>query len=232
MPITLAAEVFPAAPAGHVPPMSLLRKLGRPLLASIFIVQGLETFRHPEHVAPRAEPIVQPLARQAPGLVPADTEQAVRINGAVQVAAGALLAVGMAPRLAATALAGTLVPTTLAGHRYWESEDPQERAQQRIHFLKNLTMLGGLLIAAADTGDAPSLRWRRQAAQRRASHHFQDLSEALAGSAHVASDLLTAAAQSSAKAAQGAAHTAAGAAQSAAQTAADASRRATAQLVH
>jgi putative oxidoreductase len=43
----------------------------------------------------------------------------------------------------------------LAGHRYWQIEDPQQRAQQRAHFLKNVTMLGGLLIAAADTGGTP-----------------------------------------------------------------------------
>lgn len=70
-------------------------------------------------------------------------------------------------------LAGTLVPTTLAGHRYWEIEDKQERAQQRIHFLKNLTMLGGLLIAAADTGGNPSLAWRSRHAARAAAGRFR-----------------------------------------------------------
>lgn len=202
------------------------------MLASIFVVQGLDTFQHPEKVAARAEPVVEPLARQAPGLVPADTEQTVRLNGAVQVVAGVMLGAGLWPRMAAAALAGTLVPTTLAGHPFWEHEDPQQRAQQRIHFLKNLAMLGGLLIAAADTGDAPSLSWRRKAARRRASHHFQDLSQALAGSAQAAGGRLTSAAQTAAEAAQGAAHTAAGAAQGAAQTAVEAGRRAAAQVTH
>ena len=32
--------------------------------------------------------------------------------------------------------------------------------QQRIHFLKNLSMFGGLLIAAGDTSGQPSLAWR------------------------------------------------------------------------
>ena len=48
------------------------------------------------------------------------TEDAVRINGGVQVAAGALLTLNKLPRLAALALAATLVPTTAAGHRFWE----------------------------------------------------------------------------------------------------------------
>jgi uncharacterized membrane protein YphA (DoxX/SURF4 family) len=135
------------------------------MLASIFILQGVETFRRPERVATRAEPVVRPLAERLP-FVPGKTEEAVRINGAVQVVAGTLLALGRWPRLAAIALAATLVPTTLAGHRFWEAEDDQERRQQRIHFLKNASMLGGLLIASADTAGNPSLAWRgRHAAQ-------------------------------------------------------------------
>ena len=139
--------------------MSVLRAVGRPLIASIFIIQGFETMRHPERVAKQAEPIVQSLAGVSE-IVPKDTEQAVRINGAVQFAAGALLAIGWAPRLSALAIAGTLVPTTAAGHRYWEEDDPQQRTQQRIHFLKNLSMLGGLLVAVADTDGKPSLAWQ------------------------------------------------------------------------
>jgi uncharacterized membrane protein YphA (DoxX/SURF4 family) len=68
----------------------------------------------------------------------------------VQVGGGALLAVGIFPRLAGLALAGSLVPTTFAGHPFWQIEDPTQRAQQRVHFLKNAAILGGLLIAAFD----------------------------------------------------------------------------------
>jgi hypothetical protein len=116
------------------------------------------------------------------------TEQAVRLNGAIQLAAGTMLGLGWLPRLSALAIAGTLVPTTLAGHRFWEIEDPQERAQQRIHFLKNLTMLGGLLIAAADTGGSPSLSWRRQHAARKASRNLSELAQALTEVAAAVSD--------------------------------------------
>jgi uncharacterized membrane protein YphA (DoxX/SURF4 family) len=135
------------------------------MLASIFVVQGYDTVLRPERVSAQAEPVVRPIAERVP-VVPSQTEQAVRINGAVQVVAGSLLALGRWPRLSALAIAATLVPTTLAGHRFWETQDKQERAQQRIHFLKNLSMLGGLVIAAADTAGRPSLAWRgRQAAR-------------------------------------------------------------------
>jgi hypothetical protein len=85
------------------------------------------------------------------------------------------------------------VPTTLAGHRYWEIEDPELRAQQRIHFLKNLTMLGGLLLAAADTSGRPSLTWRRTRAARNARRNLSDVQHALSGTVNVASDQIAAA---------------------------------------
>ena len=137
------------------------------MLASIFIVQGWDTFRHPDKVAPRAEPVVRLIAGRVPA-APDDTEQAVRLNGAIQVVVGTLLALGRFPRLSALALAATLVPTTAAGHPFWETQDKQERARQRTHFLKNLSMLGGLLITAADTAGSPSLAWRTRNAARSA----------------------------------------------------------------
>jgi putative oxidoreductase len=147
--------------------MPVLRAFARPMLASIFAIQGGASLLHPERVAKAAEPVVRPLAEHVPA-VPAQAEQAVRLNGAVQLAGATLLALGRMPRLSALAIAGTLVPTTLAGHRFWEEDDPQQRAQQRIHFLKNLAILGGLLLAAADTAGAPSLAWRGRHAAREA----------------------------------------------------------------
>jgi len=147
--------------------MVLLRGLARPLMASIFVLQGWESVRDPGRVAPAAEPIVRPIAERVPA-VPDDPQQAVRLNGAVQVVAGTMLALGRFPRLSAFALAMSLVPTTLAGHRFWELDDKQERAHQRIHFLKNASMLGGLLLASADTAGDPSLAWRGRHAARSA----------------------------------------------------------------
>ena len=97
--------------------MSLLRLVGRPMLASMFVSGGLNTLRAPEEVAPVAEPVAQPVTERVEAL-PDRTEQLVRLNGAVQVVAGLLLGSGRLPRPAALAIAATLVPTTLAGHRF------------------------------------------------------------------------------------------------------------------
>lgn len=99
--------------------------------------------------------------------LPNETDKLVRINAAVQIGAGVLLASGRFPRLAACALAGSLVPTTVAGHRFWEEQDGAQRSQQQIHFLKNVGLLGGLILAAVDTEGAPSLGWRTRRAVRR-----------------------------------------------------------------
>ncbi|MGW0817887.1 DoxX family membrane protein [Streptomyces viridiviolaceus] len=145
--------------------MSLLRVAGRPMLASMFVVGGLNSLRSPGDVAPLAEPVVRPLADRV-SVLPDSTEQLVRLNGAAQVVGGVLLGLGRFPRLSALALAATLVPTTLAGHRFWEAREGADRTQQAIHFMKNVSMLGGLLIAADDTGAAPSLLWRGRHAAR------------------------------------------------------------------
>lgn len=137
------------------------------MLASMFISGGYATLRHPEAVAKAAEPVAMPIAERVKGL-PQNTEQLVRINSSVQLGAGTLLALGRFPRVSALALAVGLVPTTLAGHPYWTIEDPEERARQRIHFFKNLSMMGGLLLAAADTHGKPSLAYRT----RQGTHHM------------------------------------------------------------
>src|SRR5690606_20514211 len=139
--------------------MSLLRVLGRPMLASMFVAGGLDSVRNPRNVSPAAESVVRPVTERVDA-VPDRTEDAVRLSGAVQVVGGLLLASGRLSRPAALGGAAALVPTPLAVHGFWEVDGPSARDRQRIHFLKKLSMLGGLLIPADDTGSAPSLLWR------------------------------------------------------------------------
>jgi putative oxidoreductase len=146
--------------------MALTRMLARPLLASSFVASGVDVLRNPEAKQADAEPVASQVAESL-GL-PDDTVTLIKINGAVQVGAGLLLATGRLPRLAAAALAVSLVPTTLARHRFWEADDPDARAGQQVHFLKNLSALGGLILAAADTEGNPSLAWRARHAVERA----------------------------------------------------------------
>lgn len=162
-----------------------MRSIARPLLSCVFVVQGLNAVRNPEPLVPRAKPVadrIVPLVKkvappQIGDHVPEDTKNLVRLNGAAQVVGGLALATGNARRLGATLLAASLVPTTLAGHRWWEIEDPTLRNQQRIHFMKNLSLFGGLMLAAVDTEGQPGLAWRAthgtKVAKREASRKAQ-----------------------------------------------------------
>ena len=125
----------------------------------MFVAGGADALRHPEGKVKAAEKVTRPLSEHIEAL-PDDTALLVRINGGVQVTAALLLSVGKFRRLASVALIGSIIPTTYAGHRFWEELDEDKRAQQRIHFLKNLGLLGGLVLAAFDTEGAPSLTWR------------------------------------------------------------------------
>jgi len=145
--------------------MTLTRLIARPMLASMFIVGGVNALRNTEMMAERAKPVTDmfvPWAKKvAPSApIPTDEKTWVRINAGVHIGAGLALATGRAPRLSALVLATSLVPTTAAGHRFWEHGDQGMRANQQTHFFKNLSMLGGLLIAAADNNGKPSVAWR------------------------------------------------------------------------
>jgi hypothetical protein len=82
------------------------------------------------------------------------------------VGSGALLATGRMPRISAAVLASTLVPTTYVGHPFWEEKDAATRAQQRTAFLKNLAVLGGLLLATVDTEGRPGVAYRMHMVSR------------------------------------------------------------------
>src|ERR1700761_3143733 len=148
----------------------LIRRIARPLLSAVFIGQGIETLRNPSLTLEATEPTVAAL-RQLPepygDKVPSNPETAARINAAVQVGGGLLLATGKAPRIASAALAVTVIPGSLGGHLFWTEKDPERKAEQRRALLTDLSLLGGLIIAAADTAGKPSLGWRgRRAAGR------------------------------------------------------------------
>jgi uncharacterized membrane protein YphA (DoxX/SURF4 family) len=144
----------------------LLRRIARPLLAGIFITGGIAQLRDPEGHAKAAHPVLDQVAGMVPVEDPPSSVTMVRVDAGVKVGAGVLLALGKAPRLSAAALAASLIPTTLAGHRFWEMEDPELRKLHQVQFVKNMGLLGGLMLASADTEGKPSMAWRARRAGR------------------------------------------------------------------
>ncbi len=148
----------------------LIRRIARPLLSVAFIGQGVDALRNPKPAADAARPAMEGM-RQLPdpigSKVPSDAETFARINAAVQVGGGLLLATGKMPRLASAALAFTVIPGSLGGHMFWNQSDPQRKADERRAFMTDLSLLGGLIIAAVDTEGKPSLGWRGRRAARK-----------------------------------------------------------------
>ena len=131
--------------------MTLLRQVARPMLASMFLYGGFNAVKNAKVMGPKAQPLADQIQKIAPTLpVPVDGANLVRFNGALNVVAGAALATGHFPRVASLVLAGSLVPTSVEGHQFWKESDPGARANQRIHFIKNVSMAGGLLMASLD----------------------------------------------------------------------------------
>jgi uncharacterized membrane protein YphA (DoxX/SURF4 family) len=136
------------------------------MLAAVFVTGGLDALLHPAGRAKIAAPLVTRLS--GPLNLPDNPELMVRANGATMVAAGTMLAMGRMPRVAAMALAGALVPATYTAHAFWTIKDPAIRAQQKTHFLKNIGLLGGVLLASVDTAGKPGLAYRTRYAKARA----------------------------------------------------------------
>lgn len=142
------------------------------MLAAVFIGQGFEALRSPKPAAEVARPALEGLQKLPDPVgsgMPSDAETFAKINAAIQIGGGVLLASGRLPRLASAALAGTVIPANLGADMFWDEPDQQLRADKRRAFLTDISLLGGLIIASADTAGKPSLGWRGRRAARKVS---------------------------------------------------------------
>lgn len=160
----------------------VIRRIARPLLSAAFIGQGVNSLLNPKAAAEAAAPTVdglQSLPDPIGSNIPSNPQTVAQVNAAVQIGGGLLLASGKLPRVASAALAFTVLPANLGTHSFWNESDPQLKAEKRQQFLTDLSLLGGLLIASADTAGRPSLGWRGRRAAERLSER---VSSALPGS--------------------------------------------------
>ncbi|BCT76726.1 hypothetical protein SCMU_25680 [Sinomonas cyclohexanicum] len=140
--------------------MSAVRLIARPLLGSSFIVAGASKLKNADDTAEQLSPALRRAADALP--VHVDEKLLARAVGASQLGAGVLFALGKAPRLSASVLA---ITSALNAFVEWRSADistPDGRGARRSGLLKNLSLLGGVLLASVDTDGRPSLAWRAQ----------------------------------------------------------------------
>jgi putative oxidoreductase len=136
--------------------IAVFRRLARPLLGLAFLSSGVEALRD-----------IDARAERARGYGVGQPVTASRAVAGTQIGAGLLLALGKLPRLSALVLAVTVVPEAATGHAFW-AEKGEAKSEKRSLFARDLGLLGGLLVAAVDTGGRESVPHRARRASRNA----------------------------------------------------------------
>jgi uncharacterized membrane protein YphA (DoxX/SURF4 family) len=156
--------------------MSFVRFLARPMLASSFVLAGVDKLRNSDDTAEQ----LSPLLRRAADALPFQTNEKVlaRAIGGTQVGAGVLFATGKFARLSASLLALISALNAFVEYRSADISSKEGREARRNQLLKNVTLTGGVLLASVDTAGKPSLAWRAEHlaadARKTASHLAAD----------------------------------------------------------
>ena len=124
--------------------------VGRILLALVFLVAGWRKLMAVAGTAGYFAKLGLPMPE-----VLAWVAIAIELGGAI------LLIVGWQTRFAALLLALFTVIAAFAAHRFWEF-DAAQQANQMNHFLKNLAIVGGMIVLAATGPGALSVDGRRR----------------------------------------------------------------------
>ena len=155
----------------------MIRKLARPMLASVYIADGVKTVTNASEYAGDAERVVDTIKSVLPSqyaqYIPSDPETVAKINGGLKIGAGSTFALGKAPRLSAGLLAASTVGTLLGRNAFWEAKNEDDKQRRRNGAMTNVALLGGVLLASADTEGKPGLAWRAQDAAKRSKKNIQ-----------------------------------------------------------
>ena len=160
--------------------MKPVRTAARAMLASVFVAGGVRALIDPGPRVEASRPLLEkagPWLEKADPRIPSDPRTLVRAKALVDVATGLALATGRFTRPAAAVLAAGMLPATLA-------DNPVHGDRER--FLTDLGLLGGLLLAAADTAGRPGLAYRTSHAVDRSRRSMRRAAKAAKRDAKIA----------------------------------------------
>ena len=115
---------------------NVVYRVGRASLGSLFFISGINKVMGFSYVAGWMS---------SSGIPAAELLLAATIG--IEVIGGLMLIAGYHARLAAVAIALFLIPVTVVFHGFW-SVDAADFQNQLTQFLKNLAILGGMLLVA------------------------------------------------------------------------------------
>lgn len=124
---------------------TLTDPLARILISAIFLISGVQMLMHFDSTAHMIGEKGIPLAAVATAI-----SILIELGGAI------MIIIGWQTRLAAAIQFIYLIPVTIMYHNFWTAP-PQLRDVQQTNFLKNLAILGGLLILATRGAGASSI---------------------------------------------------------------------------
>ncbi len=108
--------------------------LGRILFGGFFLYNGINHFKQRQALSQYAG------AKKVPA-----PDVAVILSGALLLAGGGSLLLGVKPKYGALAIAAFLAAVSPAIHDFWRAEDPGQRVNDQAHFGKNMALLGAAL---------------------------------------------------------------------------------------
>jgi putative oxidoreductase len=111
---------------------------GRILLSAIFLLSGVNKLF--------AFPMYTSWAAGAHLPLPS---VAIAVDAAVEILGGLAILVGFQAKAAAWVVFLFMIPTTFLFHNFW-TMDGMNRIDNQAHFLKNVAIMGGLLLLAAN----------------------------------------------------------------------------------
>ena len=108
--------------------------IGRLMFGGYFIMSGVNHFKQNQQMTQYAA------AKNVP-----KPDVAVKATGALLIAGGASILLGVKPKLGALAVMGFLAGVSPVMHDFWKAEKPEQRMSDMINFTKNMALVGGAM---------------------------------------------------------------------------------------
>jgi putative oxidoreductase len=141
-----AAGAGPSADLEKGTTVDLIVLIGRLLFSAMFISSGIAHFRNAGMMGGYAQSKGVPAAKPA-----------VLGSGALILAGGLSVLLGVWADLGALLVLIFLVPTALLMHDFWKQSDPMAKQGERAQFFKNVALAGAALMLFAFFAHTPDL---------------------------------------------------------------------------
>ena len=137
--------------------------LGRLLFGGYFIFSGIHHFKNRRELSQYAG------SKRVP-----NPEIAVEVTGAVLIAGGASILLGLKPKLGSAAIIGFLAGVSPIMHDFWKQEEPQQRMNDMVNFTKNLALAGAAMVLMGVEEPWPASVLIKPSARQRAKRFLRE----------------------------------------------------------